>query len=742
MQSASHEMNPEKHLNIKPNGNFVGLEIAVWSFIAIFFQLSCQRWFCCDVRPLVFEQTLPLVASLAGLGSGLANKNGHPVIFFPSALFLVVLSIKLAEMSGLTNQRSAAEGSFDWHVPSSAEEGTLPLVFVQFAGLIVLLFLNFATSFCIGCRLGALLSKMDALRGYILNAFASLVGVFFAFCLGTVAPQPAISISLVALPTIYILVCKEFKILTRVLCSAPALLIPFLFLFPNQSGDQKPTYPQNFTNHYGATETIWSPYQRLDVNKFFDGNPPSVQETTAPPPTGWVIRLNRIVDQMMFDPEISVDNLPPDLTKACADSRRLDAMGFLFGTAENVLILGSGLGQGLPSAKENGARTIDLVEIDPVLQSMSRQINRQAAQGLSVNYVCDDARHFLETTNKKYDLILMSNLYSQASNLLDAKSRLDTFCYTREAFKKAKDRLNHGGKLVIAYPVIYPWIGERVFRTLEFASGRPPKVFQQSFYRASKIPTLFVMTESPEQIPITRSPNWSEIKVIPKSNTPVLTDDWPYLNVLGTMLDLHTRLLFAFFMICSFIGARNLIFVESARENLSYFFLATAFTLIELQSVEVFSRFCGSTWLSSSAVVSTAILTVLLANIIVAIASSFVLSNSKAIYLALTLFLVGNSFLSSNDLVHVFSLRAPAVIAVLQFIPAFLGCLIFSAKLKTDGDSTRALSASTFGAVFAAVVQFSKLFFGIHSLSLIAMALYLAAILTNLTAAREKQSDI
>ncbi len=732
-------MTPENQLKSRSSGDFIYLEIAVWSFTSILFQLSCQRWLCCDIRPLVFEQTLPLVASLAGLGSGLGNRNSGPVLFFPIALFLLVLSSKLAELSGLANQHSAAEGSFDWHVPSPTNEGILPLVFVQFGGLIILLALNFAVSFCMGCRLGVLLSKVDALKGYTLNALASLLGGLFAFCLGTMAPLPAISISLVGLPAIYILLGTEFKALTKVLCSVPALLVPLLFW--HQTDNPKPSFPQNLTNHYAATETVWSSYQRIDINRFFDGEPPPLPDSATSSPTGWVIRLNRIVDQILFDPEISVDNLPPDLTKACADSKRLDAIGFLFGTAEKVLILGSGLGQGLPAAKDNGARTIDLVEIDPVLTNMSHRINRQVIRGVAVNYICDDARHYVETTNKKYDLILMSNLYSQASNLLAAGSRLDTNCYTSEAFKKAKDRLNPGGKLVIAYPVVYPWLGERIFRTLEFANGRPPKVFQQSFHMASKVPTLFVMTESAEES-VTSPSNWSQILVKPRSNTPVLTDDWPYLYVRETMLDMPIRMLFAFFLISSFVGARNLIFTESSKENLSYFFLATGFTIIELQSIEVFSRFCGSTWLSSSIVVTVAILTVLLANIFVTRASSFVLSNSKAIFLALAIFMLSNLFWSSNDLIRVFSARASAVCAALLFIPAFLGCIIFSAKVKASGDSSRALSASTFGAVFAAVLQFSKLFFGIKSLSFIALTLYLAAFLTSQTARTEKQSDL
>lgn len=738
MSSASQEESPTNAKTSRPNKIFLEIEIAIWSFTAVFFELICVRWLCCDIRPLVFEQSFPLVACLTGLASGLANRNDRPFILFPSALFLFVLAVKVAEMFGLANQRSAAEGSFDWQILSPGNEGLLTFVVFQFLGLITLMLFPFFVSFCTGCRLGILFEQVNSIKGYSLNAVASLLGCLAAYGIGFLAPNPVWSIAFIAATSIYICIAKDFSLKKRVLALIPLALLPMLAIW--QIEYPKLGFPPYLTNYCSSkTQTLWSSYQRIDLDKLLE-NPQLPESQTRE--IGMVVRLNKVVDQVFFDPNISIDDLPPTLTKIFADRRRLDANGFLFGKAENVLILGSGLGQEIPGAIKNGARSIDVVEIDPALMKISRQINTQVSKNANVNFICDDARHFIETSKKQYDLVLMSNLYAQSSNILAPKLRLDTYCYTREAFKSALSRLSPNGKLVIAYPVVYPWIGERIFRTLEFAAGRTPQVFQQSYHMASHVPTLFVVPSKENEKSATPQ-YWSEIGVHPKSNTPILTDNWPFLYVLQSTLDLPMRLSFVALLVMGFVGARHLVFDTSVKKTLNFvsFALGAGFTIIELQSIDLIARFFGNTWLSSSFVVAASILTVLLANVFVTKGSSFVLSNSKSIFLAIAIFLISNFIWSSADLARVFGSSAALVCGLLQFMPAFLGSSFFAAQIKENNNLSQALAASTFGCLLAAILQFVKLSFGIKTLSLIALAFYVAAFLTSQREV-EKKSDI
>lgn len=720
--------------------SFGDLEIAVWSFIAIFFEITCIRWLSCDVRALVFEQSLPLIACLTGLGSGLANKDDRPIKFFPITLLLFALSIKLAEFFGLADQRSASESGFEWQILSSGNEGSFIFVLLQFIGIILLLMLPFIVSFCIGSRLGALLSMEKPLKGYSLNAIASLFGCLAAYAVAFLAPDPIFSMAVVAAGSIYILIGKQTKWKTKLFC-----FIPVLFIFPLMHflrvDYPKVAFPPNLINHGSSTQTIWSSYQRIDLDKLYDGPPPPAPSKEI----GMVVRLNKVVDQVFFDPSLEVDQLPADLTKICADRRRLDSMGFQFGPAEEVLILGSGLGQEITGAIKNGAKKIDLVEIDPALTRICKQVNASAPKEITINYICDDARHFLETSKRNYDLVLMSNLYAQSSNWGAAKLRQDAFCYTKEAFKTALSRLKDNGNLVIAYPVVYPWIGERIFRTLEFAAGRSPQVFQQSYRMASQIPTLFVLpSQAAEQgnSVLTAPKNWSQILVHPKSTTPILSDDWPYLYLLQSVFDLPFRTTVLLFLLAAFIGARKLVFDQSNKSHLASFSLGAAFTIIELQSIHQFAHYFGNTWLTTSFVIAGAIFTVLLANCFVIKGADFVQSNSKALYLAIALFLISNSLWSQTDLTRVFGSSAPFIALSLQFFPAFLGSTLFSARLKENNNLSAALAASTFGSLLAAVLQFLKLSFGIKSLSLIALVFYFAAFLTSRSQFAEKQRDI
>jgi spermidine synthase len=72
-----------------------------------------------------------------------------------------------------------------------------------------------------------------------------------------------------------------------------------------------------------------------------------------------------------------------------------------------VLVIGAGSGNDLAHALRFGASQIDAVEIDLVIQDIGRHFHPDSPyQDARVFPHLDDGRHFLRTTEHKYDLVV------------------------------------------------------------------------------------------------------------------------------------------------------------------------------------------------------------------------------------------------------------------------------------------------------------------------------------------------
>jgi predicted membrane-bound spermidine synthase len=104
----------------------------------------------------------------------------------------------------------------------------------------------------------------------------------------------------------------------------------------------------------------------------------------------------------------------------------------------NVLLIGLG-GANMPRLYEQLLGdtfqfSITAVEIDPVVVSMAKKYF--ALDELDVNVVVDDARHFLRTTDKKYDIIIV-DAYTH-------ETQIPPMLATQEFFQQTKERLTPG----------------------------------------------------------------------------------------------------------------------------------------------------------------------------------------------------------------------------------------------------------------------------------------------------------
>jgi hypothetical protein len=112
----------------------------------------------------------------------------------------------------------------------------------------------------------------------------------------------------------------------------------------------------------------------------------------------------------------------------------------------DAAVVGAGTGNDVAAALRSGAGRVDAIEIDPaILMAGVADHPEKPYDDPRVHAVVNDARFFLRTTDRKYDLIVYGlldshTLLSQASSV-----RLDSFVYTVEGLAKHARDSSPGG---------------------------------------------------------------------------------------------------------------------------------------------------------------------------------------------------------------------------------------------------------------------------------------------------------
>ena len=142
-------------------------------------------------------------------------------------------------------------------------------------------------------------------------------------------------------------------------------------------------------------------------------------------------------------------------------------------TFENVLILGAGSGTDVAAALTHGAKHVDAVEIDPVDPAARARssIPITRIDDPRVTVINDDARHFLRTTTKKYDLVVFALIDSLTMQSSFSGVRLESYMFTTESFRAVRDRLSRDGLLVVYNYFRERWLVDRLANTAAAAFG-------------------------------------------------------------------------------------------------------------------------------------------------------------------------------------------------------------------------------------------------------------------------------
>ena len=652
------------------------------SFLVLFLQVALIRWMPAYVRLLAYFSNFILLAAFLGIGVGILLTRRRSLFAWYAPLQALVIGV-------------VAFFRLEVAVPSStniyfSSGTTQPVVVVESWMLLPLVFVVVAVLFAtLAQTMGKLLEGLPPLRGYAWNLAGSVAGVA-AFGLMSWLELP---------PTAWFAVAFAVAVL---LVEAPMGLIGRLAMIVLLGSSL-------IVVHGLSRNTIWSPYYKITTLQ--EG-----QET--------VVEVNNIFHQSMA----------PVRQKEYFYQWPYTAFGDGF---EDVLILGAGSGTDVAASLLHGTKRIDAVEIDPVIVRLGRQHHPDRPyDDPRVNVITDDARHFLRTTPKKYDLVVFALIDSLTLQSSFSSVRLESYMFTEESFRAVKDRLKPGGVLVIYNYFRERWLVDRLANTAAKAFGSEPRVHTHKEHSylgvlmvGPGLDRLGAGPVVPDRVEAYNHPDVVSpgVPLARDASVAPATDDWPFLYMRDRELPSHYLWALALVLVVSAIAVRGALWGSKATFAWHFFFLGAGFMLLETKSIIQFALLWGSTWV----VASLAILSVLTMAMIATFIVSKVEITRPWLVGGVLLALLGASYLFPVGRLAFSSLEAESVVyAALMFSPILCAGLLFGSSLKRTPDIPAAYGANLLGAMIGGVAEYLSLVTGFQTLLLVVGGCYVAALVS------------
>ncbi len=719
-----------KHLDSSKHG----INLFLVGFLVLFLELSCIRWFSTYVIFLQFFTNVVLIACFLGMSCGClaARHSRNWLAYFP----LIMLGSVVAAFTiyGLYNfwdgftidvgqQASPQEVFFgtEYRNPDFAKFAIpIEVIAGAFFILIASIFLG------LGQVLGrAFDAYPDRIWGYTINIGGSVVGIIGFSVISFLHAPPVVWYSITSAGIVYLL--YQDKSLTtshvRLLVTLLAVMaVPLLF-------------NPNYENH-------WSPYYNVVLEKN-SGN----------------ITVNAIGHQQM------VPYAKGGSAYSLIHLLEQQSGGEPF---HDLLIIGAGSGNDIAHALRFGANRIDTVEIDPVIQNIGLHYHPDHPyQDPRVVPHLDDGRHFLRTTDRKFDLVEYALVDSLILHSSYANIRLESYLFTREAFEDIHRILKPDGLFVMYNYYRQGWIVERVSAIAKEVFGCEPlilslpyretlkstdqagftmiiagcnpritSVFKQhdSFW-LNDMPALNIgidgFTIQPKSFSSDQAKAWKRIAptILIHDEQAALeraTDDWPFLYIRDRIIpDLSIRSM----ILLGVLGIGMVyFFLPKGRVQMDsrMFFLGAGFMLLETKAVVQIALLFGSTWLVNSAVFLTVLLLLLFANLYVLRVPSIRLSFH---YLGLLLFLAATILVPFDVFLNGSVAWRYVMPCLLALGPMFFAGVIFAHSFRDASSPDYAFGSNIAGSVVGGLAESFSTVLGFRYLLLIAIGFYVLSAL-------------
>jgi SAM-dependent methyltransferase len=672
------------------------------SFLVLFLEIALIRWMPAYIRLLSYFSNFILLASFLGIGLGclLAPVRARLFSWFPLVQAIVIGAVYYFRLEVAVPTSGSIYFSSGTAAKVVVVESTmlLPLLFVVVAALFTTL----------AQRMGREMALLPPLRAYTINLAGSLAGVIVLGLVSWLELPPTMWFGIGFAAAVPLLLSSEVPAdrpaVTRPAYSLPvvvancALLVGSLVLV-----------------HVMARGAIWSPYYKITVSK-------------QGPDT--VVEVNNIFHQSMAPVE----------EKEYFYQWPYSVFGDTF---DDVLILGAGSGTDVAAALRHGVHHVDAVEIDPAIIRLGRQHHPDKPYSdPRVTVINDDARHYLATTQKKYDLVVFALIDSLTMQSSFSGVRLESYMFTEESFKAVRDRLKPDGVLVVYNYFRERWLVDRLANTAAVAFGAEPRVHvheARAFLGVLMAGPRLAQLTAPPHIPDTvtafnqsHAPSPARIHERDPSVEPA-TDDWPFLYLQNRHIPQHYIVALGVVLIVSVVSVFLTLGVTGAtsaggqRWPWQFFLLGAGFMLLETKSIIQFALLWGSTWVVASLAIASVLTMALVANFIVArttIVRPWLVAGVLVALLALNYLIpIGRIAFDSRVAESFFY-------AALVFSPILCAGLLFGSAIAKSTALTRDYGTNLLGAMVGGVGEYLSLATGFRALLIVIALCYIGAVAT------------
>ena len=655
--------------------NGVRFKLAISAFLLLFVELALIRWLGANIVYLAYFSNFVLIGSFLGIGLGFLWASRSEKSLFPLAPYLLSGFIIFVKLFDVNIEVGGSDLIFfaDQRPVGPPRWFILTVVFCVVAACVACLADGVARSF----------SKLKPLDAYRWDLVGSIAGVAF-FAVLSFAGLPPIFWGLIAGVILLALLRNgNLKIfLSQVI--AVALLVVFLGI--ESVGPNK----------------AWSPYYALSWEDQSSG--------------GVVMKINDVATWG----QANIDDESP--------------YGFIYDmhTKKNpgeVLIIGAGSGNDVAVALDRGATSVDAVEIDPKLLEIAEKYHpNDPYSDPRVETHVDDGRAFLESSSKKWDMILLALPDSLTVVLGQGSVRLESYLFTEEAVESYRKHLKPDGVFAMYNFMRESWLVDRYAATLNEEFAQPPCVIDAE----ARFLSVLVAADKANSINCPDDSNW-----LPSSDTPSpVSDDqpFPYLRTAHIpgfyLITTLLILLVSAFSVRAAAGS-----LRGFRRHYDVFFMGLAFLLLETKNVVQFALLFGTTWFVNALVFMSVLLSVLFA---VELSQRVKLPKPKILYFLLALSLAVNWIIPTESLLSLSPVIRLLLAGVLAFLPIFLANLIFAERFGGEKDSTVAFGANVLGAVLGGLLEYTALLVGYRSLLFVVATAYALAFISD---ARRKSNN-
>ncbi len=642
------------------------------------------------IRLLSYFSNFILLASFLGIGVGclLVSSRRRLFLWFPLLQAIVVAAVYFFRL-----EVSVATSGSIYFTSGTAQ----PVVVVESTLLLPLIFAIVAALFvALAQRMGREMAAMPPLRGYTINLFGSLAGVAAFGVASWLQLSPTWWFGIAFAAAVPLLLASESVDGVAVRPRPPLVIANVALLTVSL-----------VIVHTMARGSLWSPYYKITV----------AQEGTET-----VVEVNNIFHQSMAPVE----------TKEYFYQWPYMVFGDTF---ENVLVLGAGSGTDVAAALKHGAKHVDAVEIDPVIVRLGRQHHPDRPYSdPRVTVITDDARHFLRTTTKKYDLVVFALIDSLTMQSSFSGVRLESYMFTEESFKAVRDRLAANGLLVVYNYFRERWLVDRLANIAAAAFGEEPRVHVHEaraylgvMMAGPRLSTLKTDPPIPERVTAfgqSHAPSPAHLLARDASVEPA-TDDWPFLYLRDRHMPAHYLRALALILVVSTMVVLLVIRGQAGTWSWQFFLLGAGFMLLETKSIIQFALLWGSTWVVASLAIASVLTMALVANYVVSrvpIARPWLVAGVLLALLALNFALPVGRVTFDSRIVE------SAFYALLMFSPILCAGLLFGSAIARSTSVARDYGTNLLGAMVGGVGEYLSLVTGFRALLLVIALCYVGAV--------------